>query len=608
MLRRLLPLATLCLLVPATALAQGQPGAQQPARSCDWPTFGHDLSRDFTTACPSVPTTATVAQLAPRWVVHASDVVTAQPAVSDGTVYVGAWDGSFYAIDLASGAIRWQQLLGNAAAAPWTDAHHDAYGQITSSAAVASVGGRRTVLVGAADSLYALDAASGAILWRFDADPQQPTGAGEIESSPALWTATPNGHPWLIVGSDSNQSSDYPGEGVWAVDAVTGTAVWHFNPETLTGHPLYGCGNVWTSPAIDLDPRNPVPARRAMGFVGMADCPDNSPSGSLASVGPVSLPAPPGQGSPPPRPCPTDGTDPNCPAGGVYDYSQRWQRYAEAIVGLDLRTGAPVWSYQPHAADNTNDDDFGSSPQVFTLGGRRVVGEGNKDGSYSVVDRDSGTPVWRAVEQGNGNIQDSQAVGGFIGNTAVGRAAPGAPLQVFGSSAVDTPVRNDPATGQPVPQDDPTAFLTPMRSFDAASGAPDWQAPQGPSYGASTLAGGVVYNGALDGVLRAYDARSGALLWAFPLGAPISSGAAVAGDSLVIGAGTSDTDAEFKACDPLAGPLSDVCRSAPLDAQLNPLSRTGEIWAFSTAGGLPSAPATLAATPRALRAGPIRSV
>lgn len=606
MLRRLLPLAAACVLVPAAALAQPQPPQQLQARSCDWPTFGHDLRRDFATLCPSIPTAQTVATLAPRWVVHASDVVTAQPTVANGTVYAGAWDGTFYAIDLASGAVRWQTLLGNAAPAPWTDAHQDAYGQVTSSAAVATVQGVRTVFVGAADSLYALDAQTGAYLWRFDADPQQPSGHGEVESSPAVWQSTPNGHPWILVGSDSNQSSDYPGEGLWAIDAVTHRAVWHFNPETLTGHPLYGCGNVWTSPALDLDPRNPDPTRRAMAFVGMADCPDNSPSASLGSAGPVSLPAPPGQAAPPPRPCPSDGTDPNCPPGGSYDYSKRWQPYAEAMVGVDAATGAPVWSYQPHPP-NTNDDDFGSSPQVFTLGGRRAVGEGNKDGSYYVVDRDSGALLWKAVEQGNGNVQDSQAVGGFIGNTAVGAPAPGAPLQVYGASAIDTPFRNDPATGQPVPQDEPTAGLTPMRSFAAADGAPAWQAPQGPSYGASTVAGGVVYNGSLDGVLRAYDAAGGSLLWAFPLGAPISSAAAVAGNTVVIGAGTSDTDAQFKACDPLSGPLNDLCRTAPLDPQLNPLSRTGEIWAFSTG------PATLSAgagsppgRAHPLRPGPIR--
>jgi polyvinyl alcohol dehydrogenase (cytochrome) len=543
--------------------------------------FGHDRSRDFASACATVPTPATVHGLHPRWVVKTSDVVTAQPAVSGGTVYVGAWDGSFYAVDEATGATRWQTVLGNAAPAPWTDSHHDAYGQITSSAAIATVEGRRTVFVGGAASLYALDAATGAYLWRFDVDPQHPTGLGEIESSPVVWQRTPNGHPWVLFGADANQSSGFPGEGLWAVDAVTHQAAWHLNPEAYAGKALYGCGNVWSSPALDLQPWNPDPSRRAMVFAGMADCPDNSPSGSLASVGPLSLPAPPGQAPPPPRPCPADGSDAHCPPGQSYDYSQRWQSYAEAIVGVDAATGAPVWSYQPHPTPNTNDDDFGSSPQVFTLpGGRRVVGEGNKDGSYQVVDRDTGSLVWRAVEQGNGNVQSSQAVGGFIGNTAVGPSGDGT-LRIAGGAAIDTPVTYDPATGAPVPQADPLAGATPMRSFGALDGAPAWQAAQGPSYGATTVAGGIVYNGALDGFLRAYDAADGTLLWAYPLGAPISSGAAVAGGDVVIGAGTSDMDLAFKACDPLSGPLAGACRGAPLNQQLNPLSRTGTIWDFS---------------------------
>ena len=586
MLRRLAPAAAAAalLLLPATSAAA--PRAASPA--CDWPMYGGSPSRDFSTACAGVPTPATVRGLRPRWVVHTSDVVTAQPAVAGGRVYAGDWDGTFYAVDRATGAVAWKTVLGNAAPAPWTDSHRDDYGQITSSAAVAPVGGVATVFVGAAASLYALDAGSGAILWRFDTDPQQPTGLGEVESSPVVWSSTPDGHPWVLFGADANQSSDFPGEGLWAVDAVTHQAVWHFNPEAYTGKPLYGCGNVWSSPALDLDPANPDPARRAMAFFGMADCPDNSPTGSLASLGPVALPAPPGQAPPPAAPCPGDGSDPNCPPGGTYDYSQRWQRFAEAMVGLDAATGTPVWSYQPHQP-NTEDDDFGSSAQVFRLPGvGTVVGEASKDGSYYVVRRDTGAPVWQAVEQGNGNVQQGQAVGGFIGNTAVG-GAKGSP-SILGGSAIDTPVTYDPKTGQPVPQGDPAAFATPMRAFAARDGAPRWQAVQGPTYGATTSAGGVVYNGALDGLLRAYDAGSGALLWAAPLGAPVSSGAAVAGGDVVIGAGTSDTDLEFKACDPFPGALGQLCHAAPLDQQLNPLSKLGEIWDFSLgASGVPGA-------------------
>jgi hypothetical protein len=68
----------------------------------------------------------------------------------------------------------------------------------------------------------------------------------------------------------------------------------------------------------------------------------------------------------------------------------------------------------------------------------------------------------------------------------------------------------------------------------------------------------------------------------------------VAGGDVVVGAGTSDTDLEFKACDPFSGPLGTLCHSAPLNAQLNPLSRLGEIWDF-TAPTVPAAapPTTL---------------
>jgi polyvinyl alcohol dehydrogenase (cytochrome) len=589
-------LAALSALAALLALPLAAP---QPARAaaatpagCDWPMFGGGPARDFASDCPLAPTAATVARLRPRWVVHTGDVVTAQPAVAGGTVYAGDWSGTLYAIDQASGRTRWTRVLGNDAPAPWTDSHRDDYGQITSSAAVAAVGSppRTTVFVGAAASMYALDAASGAILWRFDVDPQQPKGLGEVESSPVVWPATPTGDPWVLFGADANQSSDFPGEGVWAVDALTGAMVWHFNPEAYEGKPLYGCGNVWSSPALDLDPANPDPSRRAMLFFGLADCPDNSPTGSLASIGPLSLPAAPGSAPPPPAPCPSDGSDPNCPPGGSYDYSKRWQPFAEAVVGLDAATGAPLWSYQPHQ-QNTADDDFGSSAQVFTLpGGRRVVGEAGKDGSYQVVDRDigvaagGGQPLWRRTEAGNGNVQPGQAVGGFIGNTAVGGA------RVFGASAIDTPVTYDPASGAPRPQSDPAASAVSMHAFSAASGAPAWSGVQGPSYGASTYARGVVYNGALDGLLRAYDAASGRLLWAFPLGAPVSSGAAIAGSDVVVGAGTSDTDLEFKACDPFSAALGALCHAAPLDPQLNPLSRLGEIWDFSTATGVAERP------------------
>jgi polyvinyl alcohol dehydrogenase (cytochrome) len=525
--------------------------------------YGHDASRAGTTACPQAPDTASAGRMVPRWFFHADDVVTASPAIVQGTVYVGDWNGRFYALDLKTGGVHWSTLLGRGRTDGNADLHTGAYGEITSSASVITLGGRRVVFVGGGGSLYALDASrdnvpnASRVLWRFDVDPNHPTNHGEIESSPVVWTGAPGG-PVVMFGSDSNQDSGFIGEGVWAVRADTGRLAWHFNPETATGHALYGCGNVWSSPALGLDPRNPDPRRRAVIYFGFADCPDNTPAS-----------------------CPSDGSDPHCPPGQQYDYARRWQPFAESITALSASNGAPLWSHQVHAVNNGEDDDFGASAQLFTLpGGRQVVGEGNKDGLYYVVDRSDGSLIWQRTEQGNGNIQSGFAFGGFIGSTAV-TSVHGVP-QVFGASAIDTPVTYD-HSGRLVPQSNPTLEAQPMRSFSGVDGSVAWSAPQAFTYGATSVANGVVYVGGIDGIFRTYDAASGRPLWSSPVSGPISSGPAVGAGVVVIGAGTSDTDAEFKTCDHLPPATQGVCKSTPLSATLNPLSNANGVLAFSPA-------------------------
>ncbi len=45
------------------------------------------------------------------WTFPTGDAVTATPTVVNGTVYVGSWDGWFYALDLETGALRWKYQL-----------------------------------------------------------------------------------------------------------------------------------------------------------------------------------------------------------------------------------------------------------------------------------------------------------------------------------------------------------------------------------------------------------------------------------------------------------------------------------------------------------------
>ena len=48
-----------------------------------------------------------------RWSFATGDVVHASPAIADGVVYVGSWDRNVYALDAATGRERWKYTTGN---------------------------------------------------------------------------------------------------------------------------------------------------------------------------------------------------------------------------------------------------------------------------------------------------------------------------------------------------------------------------------------------------------------------------------------------------------------------------------------------------------------
>ena len=93
-----------------------------------------------------------------KWKFHTGDVVHASPAIADGTLFIGSWDSYFYALDAATGKEKWRFKTGE---------DHEIANQvgIQSSAAVAD----GTVYFGCRDSnLYALDAATGQKKWSFN--------------------------------------------------------------------------------------------------------------------------------------------------------------------------------------------------------------------------------------------------------------------------------------------------------------------------------------------------------------------------------------------------------------------------------------------------------
>ncbi|HEY2446067.1 MAG TPA: PQQ-binding-like beta-propeller repeat protein [Rhizomicrobium sp.] len=93
-----------------------------------------------------------------KWKFATDDVVHASPAIADGELFIGSWDSWFYALDAATGQLRWRFKTGE------DPAIHNQVG-IQSSASVAN----GVVYFGCRDSnLYAVEEKSGKKLWAFN--------------------------------------------------------------------------------------------------------------------------------------------------------------------------------------------------------------------------------------------------------------------------------------------------------------------------------------------------------------------------------------------------------------------------------------------------------
>jgi polyvinyl alcohol dehydrogenase (cytochrome) len=419
--------------------------AAAPAGSgeCDWPMWGHNLSRTFAYPCATAISPETVGDLQQAWFFNTDDVVTATPAVADGVLYVGDWSGRFYALDAATGAQKWSF---QAATEPNVYA-----GNIVSSAAVTDIDGTQTVVFASGRTLYALNTADGSERWHHEVGTADAQDFTEIESSPAIVDGK------VIVGLDVHNRPGQP-TGVIAVDLRTGAQAWRFDLED--GQP-HGCGDVWSSPSVDT--------ARNLAFVGSANCP-SSPDG--------------------------------------------WGRYTEALIAIDVTTGQPRWAYQPH--DPNNDDlDFAGAPNLFTTSeGQDLVGLGNKDGSYYAVDRDTGELVWKAkgTEAGIEEPGSNFSQGGFIGPTAY----------------ADGIIAAGTAVG-------PAPFV---HAFAADDGDVLWQDSSVQAiYGAAAIANGVLFVGNNDFTYRAFDLHTGKELWQHEVAGVAAGGSAIVGDDVFTVAG-----------------------------------------------------------------------
>lgn len=147
------------------------------------------------------------------------DLYLSSPAVVDGVVYVGCGDGNCYALDAATGQLRWK---------------FETKGVVHSSPAVVD----GAVYFGSWDTyLYAVDAKTGREKWKFKTgeDPVNFNQTG-IQSSPTVVDGT------VYFGCrDFN---------VYAVDAATGQERWKYKSTWVNATPAVRDGTVYFGTSI----------------------------------------------------------------------------------------------------------------------------------------------------------------------------------------------------------------------------------------------------------------------------------------------------------------------------------------------------------------------
>jgi outer membrane protein assembly factor BamB len=167
-----------------------------------------------------------------RWKFRTGNVVHASPAIANGLVYIGSWDSYFYAIDAKSGQERWRFKTGE---------DHEIANQVGIQSSAIIVDG--VVYFGCRDSnLYALDAVSGAKRWSY--------------SNKGSWViSTPIAKDGTLYFATSDSGLFH------AVDAKTGVLKYSlsfhhwpmFSSPAIAGRNLYIGSNAGTLVAIDLD-------------------------------------------------------------------------------------------------------------------------------------------------------------------------------------------------------------------------------------------------------------------------------------------------------------------------------------------------------------------
>lgn len=209
--------------------ADGSVRSAIAAPTVTWPSTGFDPAGSRANPQETTITRDTVGSLAPVWSLDGLGGMSSTPAVVDGVVYLGDWNGTVHALDAASGASRWTADIGQTIMGSPTVDGDD-------------------IFVAGSSTLVRLDRASGLQRWTV------PTSDHPIAISPASPVVVGD---VVVQGVASGElmipRDTYTFRGTVAgFDRTTGQQRWvlPLTPDDATG----GAGvGIWSTPAADLE-------------------------------------------------------------------------------------------------------------------------------------------------------------------------------------------------------------------------------------------------------------------------------------------------------------------------------------------------------------------
>ena len=428
----------------------------------DWTRWGVSLANTRFQPQPGF-SAADIPRLKVKWVFgYPSTVVDGQPTVAGGRLFVATRSGDVFSLDAKTGCTYWSL---------------EANGGIRTAivlGALPSGGGTKVAAYFATENgfVQAVDAETGKPLWEARVEDHPVV---RLSGSPAFYDGR------IFIGTSSQEElatrdPDYvccTSRGkVVALDAARGDVLWTTytvdEPKPIgtssNGTPQFGPAGatVWTTPTVD--------AKRGLVYVNTGN-----------SFTQISTPE------------------------------------ANAVVALDLETGAHRWVTQALADDNWcadklelcprtgPDDDMNASPVLVTMpDGKQVIVAAVKNGEALGLDPDDGGKLlWRRSVMSHGN--------------GWGYAADGAQFYFNGREGVES---LDPLTGKTNWRSKPIEPSCSWAATELTGAALLFKVPSciSAQMGGTAAVPGAVFSGSLDGHFRAYDSADGAALWEFDTG------------------------------------------------------------------------------------------